>query len=84
MSKSAALTLLPIIVSARGLNNGNGSENAFAIELLSNNWATLTLFSYNKDNEGTDEWHGDLEVTNYGTDDFPVTIYLQYGFCIQN
>ena len=60
MLKSFAAAIAPVVVLGRGNNDGTSAENAFEVELIP---GKLTLYTYNQDNAGTDEFHGDLTYT---------------------
>ena len=57
MLKSFAAAIAPIVVLGRGENDGTSAENAYEVELIP---GFLTLYTYNQDNAGVDEFHGDL------------------------
>lgn len=67
MKHYLATALLPIALSARGLSNGVGRDNAFEVTLVDNDQGTLKLFTYNENNDGVMELHGDLWL-RYGAE----------------
>ena len=91
MLRSFSLVVsLPALVYARGANNGVDQANAYEIELHTSEDGTLTLYTYNAYNfdSGVNEFHGDIEITNYGKETPGsaaelVTEWLQFGFCME-
>ena len=88
MFKSFLLAILPAIALARGDNDGSSSANAREVELFSGDRGVLTLYTYNKEGDGEDEFHGDLEIVDLGGDgssnqtaDNYVTHFIEFGFC---
>jgi hypothetical protein len=83
MFKTFAPAALAAIAAARGTDSGADRENATEQVLLDRAGAKITLFTYNADNAGINEFHGDitLEVTSDATNKF--TIWQEYGFCMQ-
>jgi hypothetical protein len=66
MLKAFAAALAPIVVLGRGLGDGTSQDNAGEIELIPAGTITgtsLKLYTYNMNNAGTDELHGDLSYT---------------------
>ena len=64
MFKTFTASTLAAVTLAKGLNDGTTRENAVSTVLMSTSASTggfkLTLHSYNSDNSGTLEFHGDL------------------------
>ena len=83
MFKTFAPAALAAIAAARGTDSGADRENATEQVLLNKNGAKITLFTYNADNAGINEFHGDitLEVTSDAANKF--SIWQEYGFCMQ-
>ena len=78
MFKTITAALAPIAVFGRGTGSGVSVENAGEVELIP---GKLILYTYNEDNAGTDEFHGDLW---YGTDATKTyTEFVDYGYCIR-
>ena len=72
MFKSFAVALLPIAVLAAGDNDGTSQVNAYEVELIDNELGTMTLLTYNADNGGVNEFHGEL-LLRYSSNDTIMT-----------
>jgi len=82
MKSFGAVALLPVIAFARGDNTGLNANDAISLELMDNISASMTIHTYNSDNAGVDEFHGDLSVVL--KDGGFSTSFQEFGFCIQN
>ena len=82
MKSFGAVALLPVIAFARGDNTGLNANDAISIELMDNIVASMTLHTYNSDNAGIDEFHGDLSLV-LKEGGFSAS-FQEFGYCIQN
>lgn len=82
MGLSISAALLPIVLYARGDNNGTDQDNAYEATLVDNDQGTLKLYTYNVDNDGVMELHGDLWL-RYGSDESRQTGFARFGFCLE-
>jgi hypothetical protein len=57
MLKTFAAAIFPATVLGRGAGNGTSKEDAYEVELIPD---ILKLYTYNNDEMGTDEFHGDI------------------------
>ena len=79
MFKTFCSALFAAVAFARGTNDGTSQENATEYRLLDEPNVSMTLYSYNSDNGGVQELHGDLEITSNGHNWLE---NIAYGFCI--
>ena len=85
MIKTFAAALAPIVVLGRGNNTGTSQEDAAEIELIpagSLTGTSLKLYTYNMNNAGTDELHGDLSYT-CKTSNCALENNIEMGFCFR-
>jgi len=79
MLKSFAAAITPIVVLGRGTNDGASEVNAYEVDLIKD---VLTLYTYNINNDGVDEFHGDLSYkspTTYGE----YLAEVEFGCCFR-
>ena len=79
MFKTFSAAILAAVAVARGTGDGTSQANAEETQLIDDAKASLTLFSYNANNAGTQEIHGDLELNGKTTNLYE---NLVFGFCI--
>jgi hypothetical protein len=77
MLKTFSAAALAAVAIAKGSNDGTSQENAVTTTLMEADGIKIVINSYNADNNGTQEIHGDLALTSTGTFN-----YVVYGFCI--
>ena len=92
MYKSFALAAIAALANARGDNSGMGNDNCYETALVTGTeQGDLTVCTYNAydDVEGTNEFHGDLYIDNYGIN--PATnssnvpyVWVEFGFCLED
>ena len=81
MFRTFASAALASAAIAKGLNDGSSRDNAVSTQLLAegtdSSKINLTVNSYNSDNAGTLEFHGDLTADWKGN----LAYNFVYGFC---
>jgi len=79
MFKTFSAAILAAVTIARGDGDGTSQANAEETQLIDDAKIGLTLFSYNANNAGTQEIHGDLELDGKSTNLYENIVF---GFCI--
>ena len=79
MFKTFSAAILAAVAIARGTNDGTSQANAMETQLLDDAAVSMTIYSYNSDNAGTQEIHGDLEIATKGNGWYENIVF---GFCI--
>lgn len=79
MFKTFSAAILAAVAIARGDGDGTSQANAEETQLIDDAKIGLTLYSYNANNAGTQEIHGDLELDGKTTNLYENIVF---GFCI--
>ena len=79
MFKTFSAAILAAVAIARGKNDGTSQDNAMEMQLIDDAAVSMTIYSYNSDNAGTQEIHGDLEIATKGNGWYENIVF---GFCI--
>merc|ERR1712014_290855 len=79
MFKTFSAAILAAVAIARGDGDGTSQANAEETQLIDDAKIGLTLYSYNANNAGTQELHGDLEVDGKATNLYENIVF---GFCV--
>ena len=80
MFRVLASAVLALTAIAVGNDDGTSRENAKTVTLIDDAATSLTLNSYNADNAGTLEFHGDVKLVVKGTLGKPDKAI--FGFCM--
>ena len=75
--KLVSLAITSAVAVARGNNDGSNRDNAISTTLIDEDAVKLILHSYNADNAGTQEIHGDLVVSGGWWYD-----KITFGYCM--